>query len=154
MTVRAPASSACLARAATARASKAAPATAFQLEAPVMQKSQRRSHPPRATAKVGMSSSSSRHLDLRGKAAGLRPGMTRAPLAGQPVDPAMMRAKVAACEQPARGLRPLAGNGGAIRDARLQRAWFQEDHSSSRLILSEATGRLWRARLTFQRKER
>src|ERR1039458_3739981 len=94
------------------------------------------------------------NLDLRGKAAGLSSSMTRASLARKPIDPAMVRAKVAACEQPPRSLRAFASNGGAILNARLQRDWFEASHSSSRLILSEVIGRLRRARLTFQRKVR
>ena len=94
------------------------------------------------------------NLNLRGEAAGLSPGMTKAVLAGKPINPAVMRAKMAACEHPPRGLRAFASNGGAILNTRFQRDWFQANHSSSRLILSEVTGRLRRAKLTFQRKER
>jgi hypothetical protein len=38
---------------------KLVPARGFQLDSPVMQKSQRRSHPLKATANVGINSSSS-----------------------------------------------------------------------------------------------
>ena len=85
------------------------------------------------------------NLDLRGKAASLSSGMTKAPLAGKSINPAMMRAKMAACEQATRSLRAFASNGGAILNARLQRDWFEADHSTFRGVKGPATAATSRA---------
>jgi hypothetical protein len=90
MMVRAPFRNAASARAAIGGGIKPVlPALGFQLDAPVMQKSQRRSQPLNATAKVGINSISSETSTCPEKTR-FAPGVTHAGFAGEPVDAAVV----------------------------------------------------------------